>query len=175
MKRLFASAGVGMLTLLLGAPAALYAQEEPKQPRQEEPRAEPRSEPRQQEANPPREQQEAKPPKHEDEKHPAQEGKQQERSQNGRIARPAGKTVHIPDDKFRAQFGRSHTFVVSRPVVVEGQPRFQYAGYWFVIADPWPVDWAYTDDCYIDYLDGDYFLFDVLHPGVRVVLFVVAA
>jgi hypothetical protein len=181
MTRLFTSAGVGMLTLLLGAPAALYAQDEPKPPKQEEPKAEPRPEPRQQEANPPREREEArpkeeaKPPKHEDAKHQGQEGKQQERSENGRIARPAGKTVRIPDNKFRAQFGRSHTFVVNRPVVVEEQPRFQYAGYWFVIAEPWPVDWAYTDDCYIDYLDGDYFLFDLLHPGVRVVLFVVEA
>jgi len=179
MRRLIASAGIGILTLLLGAPAALYAQDEPKPPRQEEPKAEPRPEPRPQEAKPPRERgeqpkDEAKPPKHEDAKHQGQKGKQQERPEDGRIARPSGKTLRIPDDKFRAQFGRPHTFVVSRPVVVEGQPRFQYAGYWFVIADPWPVDWAYTDDCYVDYLDGDYFLFDLLHPEVRVMLFVVA-
>jgi hypothetical protein len=174
MRRLFASAGIGMLTLLLGVPAALYAQDEPK-PKQEEPKEEPRPEPRQQQANPPREKEEAKPPKHEDSKREGKEGKQQERTENGRIARPASKTVHIPDDKFHAQFGRPHTFVVNRPVVVEGQPRFQYAGYWFVIADPWPVGWAYTDDCYIDYVDGDYFLFDLLHPDIRVALFVVAA
>ena len=193
MRRLIASAGIGMLTLLLGAPAALYAQDEPKPPKQEEPKAEPKpeprqeepkaerqAEPRQQEANPPREREEqpkdeAKPPKHEDAKHPGQEGNQQERRENGRVARPVGKTVRIPGDRFRAQFGRPHTFVVNRPVIVEGQPRFQYSGYWFVIADPWPVDWAYTDDCYIDYVDGDYFLFDLLHPGMRVVLFVVSA
>jgi hypothetical protein len=85
----------------------------------------------------------------------------------------AGKGAHIPDDKFRAHFGRKHTFVVSRPVIVEGQPRFRYASYWFEIVDPWPVGWAYTDSCYIDFIDGEYFLFDLLHPGVRVVVFVV--
>ena len=58
-------------------------------------------------------------------------------------------------------------------MVVEAQPRFQYGGYWFEIVDPWPVEWAYTDDVYIDYVDGDYLLFDLLHPGVRVAVFVV--
>lgn len=80
---------------------------------------------------------------------------------------------HIPDDKFRANFGRQHTVVINRPVIVEGQPRFQYGGYWFNIVDAWPVGWAYTDQCYIDYVDGEYFLFDLLHPGVRVAIVVV--
>jgi hypothetical protein len=37
--------------------------------------------------------------------------------------------------------------VINRPVIVENRPRFQYRGYWFEIVDPWPVGWAYTDDC----------------------------
>lgn len=68
----------------------------------------------------------------------------------------------------RASFGRQHTFVISCPVTVENRPRFQSGGFWFEIIAPWPTDWAYTDDCYVDYIDGEYFLFDVLHPGVRV-------
>jgi hypothetical protein len=88
-------------------------------------------------------------------------------------ARPAGKTAHIPDDRFHAQFGRGHTFPVQRTTVVEGQQGFVYGGYTFVLVDAWPGDWAYTDDCYIDYVDGDYFLFDLLHPGRRIALFVV--
>ena len=63
--------------------------------------------------------------------------------------------------------------MIRQPVIVEGRPRFQYSGYWFVISAPWPAGWAYTDDCYIDYIDGEYFLFDLLHPGVRIALFVV--
>jgi hypothetical protein len=47
------------------------------------------------------------------------------------------------------------------------------AGYTFVILDPWPEAWLFGDDCYIDYLDGDYFLFDVFHPEIRVALLVI--
>ena len=28
-------------------------------------------------------------------------------------------------------------------------------------------------NCYIDYIDGEYFLFDLLHPGIRIAVFVV--
>ena len=94
------------------------------------------------------------------------------RDENHANARPAGKGGHIPDDKFRSNFGRGHTFHVSRPVIVNNQPTFSYGGYSFIMVDAWPVGWAYTDDCYVDYIDGEYFLFDVLHPGVRVALFV---
>jgi hypothetical protein len=63
--------------------------------------------------------------------------------------------------------------VINKTTVVNGQPRFQYSGYWFTIVDPWPVGWAYTDQCYIDYIDGQYFLFDLLHPGVQIAIVVV--
>jgi len=79
----------------------------------------------------------------------------------------------IPDDKFRAHFGQQHHFRISRPTVVSGQPRFQYGGYWFVIANPWPVGWDYADDCYIDNVDGEYLLYDLAHPGVTIVVSVV--
>ena len=80
---------------------------------------------------------------------------------------------HIPDEKFRSQFGRQHTFVVNRPVIVDNQPRIQYAGYSFELVDPWPSAWAYTDECYIDYIDDTYYLIDPLHPGIRVALIVI--
>ncbi|HTF42677.1 MAG TPA: hypothetical protein VK641_02195 [Terriglobales bacterium] len=79
----------------------------------------------------------------------------------------------IPDDKFRSHFGREHHFRVSRPTVVSGQPRFEYGGFSFIMVDPWPVGWDYADDCYIDYVDGEYLLFDLAHPGVTIVLNVV--
>jgi len=169
---------------------ALYAQEpadEPKPPKHEEPRPEPTrdaSPPARQNDAQPR-QDEAKPPKQENERNPKTENARPERdqakpgreehgqAQQNSHARPAGKSAHIPDDKFRASFGRQHTFVISRPVIIAGQPRFQYSGYWFEIVDPWPAVWAYTDDVYVDYIDGDYFLFDLLHPGVRVAVFVI--
>jgi len=109
--------------------------------------------------------------------HQEQEKSQKvETSRGGEHARPAGKSVHIPDEKFRANFGREHTFPVTRVVhettIVPGRTQFPYGGYTFVILDPWPAGWLVTDECYVDYVDGDYFLFDMLHPGVRVALFV---
>ena len=91
-------------------------------------------------------------------------------------ARPAGKSAHIPDQKFKASFGSQHRFaarqVIQTTTVVAGQTQFVYSGYTFVILDPWPGEWLYTDDCYIEYVDDDYFLFDALHPGIRIALFV---
>jgi hypothetical protein len=201
--KLYAFVGAATLALLLGTSAVAYAQQdEVKPPRQDEakPGAQPASHearpPRQEEAKPPR-QDEVKPPRQEEGKPPKLDenkpAKHEESKPSHEQAKPASpqhpqqqvehnhpaaqgnakRGGHIPDDKFHAQFGRQHTFVVNRPVVVEGQPRFQSGGYWFEIVDPWPVEWAYTDEVYIDYVDGDYFLFDLLHPGVRVVVFVV--
>jgi hypothetical protein len=74
----------------------------------------------------------------------------------------------IDDEHFRAHFGHDHHFAVRHVEVVEGRPRFAYGGYNFEIAQPWPAGWAYTDDCYIDFVDGGYFLFNLRHPGVRI-------
>jgi flagellar motor protein MotB len=76
----------------------------------------------------------------------------------------------IPEDHFRANFGREHVFVINRPVIVEGSPRFQYGGYWFGFAEPWPVGWYYTDNVYVDYVDGGYYLYNPVHPGIRIVV-----
>lgn len=150
---------------------------------------------------PDRPQEEAKPSKEEEKAQKAQQ-KQQEKeqkeqmkhnqkapaAQNGNEARPAaqgnapaanavghpkGKSARIPDQQFKSSFGKSHTFVVQRTTVVEGQPGFVYSGVNFIFLDPWPTEWVYTDDCYVDYIDGEYFLFNVLHPGIRIALFVV--
>ncbi len=74
----------------------------------------------------------------------------------------------IEDEHFRAHFGHEHHFAVRHVEVVEGRPRFEYSGYRFEIAQPWPVGWAYTDDVYIDFVDGGYYMFNLRHPGVRV-------
>lgn len=80
----------------------------------------------------------------------------------------------IPDDKFRASFGREHHFHVSHPVVVSGgRPQFAYSGYNFVLVDVWPAEWSYDDDCYVDYVDGEYYLYDLRHPGVQIAIMVV--
>ena len=193
--RAFRFLNLGLLAAMIASSAVLYAQDEKPQedkPKQEEPKqAEPKP---QNEAKPTSKQDEMKPPKQDeakparpdqpeqkqDEKQPREEMKpaQQEPARQQAApgqdnARPAGNGGRIPDDRFRAQFGREHHFAMQRPVVVSGRPQFQYGGYYFVLIDAWPPDWDYTDDCYIDYVDGEYFLFDLRHPGMRIAVTVV--
>ena len=74
----------------------------------------------------------------------------------------------IPDDRFRSSFGREHHFRVEH---VDNR-RFHYGGYWFTFNEGWPVGWGYTDDFYIDFIDGQYYLIDLSHPGVQLLLVV---
>jgi hypothetical protein len=170
------------LSVLLGISAPVYAQQDEPHP-QEEKRAQP-----DEKAAHDQDKQEDKQvykdkdkdgkqvDKEKENKHAEREEKsahQDERAEaqgERREGKPGGR---IPDDRFRANFGREHTFHIGRPVIVEGAPRFQYGGYWFVIARPWPVGWAYTDVVYVDYVDGGYYLISPVHPGVQILINVV--
>jgi hypothetical protein len=79
----------------------------------------------------------------------------------------------IPDDRFHSSFGSDHRFRIGNPTVVAGYSRFRYGGYWFGFVQPWPVGWYYTDDVYVDYLDGGYFLCNPSYPGDRIAISVV--
>lgn len=74
----------------------------------------------------------------------------------------------IPDQDFRAHFGREHAFRVAR----RDDRRFNYGGYWFVYSQPWPAGWSYDDDVYVDDVDGEYYLIDPVHPGIRLLVIV---
>ena len=134
-------------------------------PRQEEPKAQKPE--KQENPNLPKDSKESSKPAHEEKGQPAQAGH----------ARPSGKSAHIPEQKFKASFGRQHSFtvkqVINQTTIVPGQTQFVYSGYTFIVLDPWPAEWVFTDDCYIDYVDDEYFMFDVFHPGIRVAVFVV--
>jgi outer membrane biosynthesis protein TonB len=74
----------------------------------------------------------------------------------------------IPDERFKANFGREHSFRVS-----QGDYRdrhFQYGGYSFGFVDPWPSNWLYTQDVYVVEIDGVYYLCNPMYPGVNLVL-----
>jgi hypothetical protein len=74
----------------------------------------------------------------------------------------------IPDDRYKANFGREHSFRVS-----EGDyrnHRFQYGGYWFGFVDPWPSNWLYTQNVYVIDIGGVYYLCNPAYPGVNVAL-----
>jgi hypothetical protein len=119
-------------------------------------------------ASPHQDQQEQKEQRHEE--------RDQQKMERGEHQHPAQaqKGKRIPDDKFRAHFGRQHTFHVQRTQVINNpQPVVVFGGYSFQLIDVWPAEWAFDDDCYIDYVDGEYFLFDAFHPGIRVAVFVV--
>jgi hypothetical protein len=79
----------------------------------------------------------------------------------------------IPDERFRSHFGRGHEFRMGNPVMVSGYSRFQYGGYWFGYVQPWPAGWYYTDEFYIDYVDGGYFMYNPYYPGTRFAITVV--
>ena len=73
----------------------------------------------------------------------------------------------IPEENFRQNFGSSRLFRAN--IVNEGGfSRFQYGGVWFGFNNTWPVGWAYTDDVYIDYLDGGYVLCNPAYPDVYI-------
>lgn len=166
---------MSVLISLLGTTGLIYSQDPKPQdePRPEDarPARDEAKPPKQDEAKPPR-QEEVKPPAHEEDAKPSKQAEHADQA-SPRAEHADNQRGRIPDDKFRAHFGRQHTLVINRTTIVEGQPRFQYFGYWFTIVDPWPAGWAYSDQCYIDYIDGEYFLFDLRHPGVRIAIGVV--
>ncbi len=165
-------AGTAALFFVFGVAAPVYAQDRP----QDSP-AKPEDKP----GKP-----EEKPAKPEDAKTPHDSARPQTDAPKDHpdVARPkdehpqaaqARNTQHggakrIPDDKFKAHFGREHTFHVGHPQIVGGQPHFQYGGYSFVISQPWPGGWGYDDDVYIVDIDGTYYLLDLAHPGVQLAL-----
>lgn len=185
---------LGTLTLLLifGATTPAYAQEphdqdhptKPEEPKpadnpknQAEPPKTPNDNARPQETKPPKEEPKPEKPKATP---PSNQGeRQQAEHQNDEHAKAQQDASHkqtaqahgrIPDDKFKANFGREHTFHVGHPVIVGGRARFSYGGYSFFIGQAWPGAWGYDDDVYIVDVNGVYYLVDNNHPGIQLEL-----
>jgi hypothetical protein len=76
----------------------------------------------------------------------------------------------IPDDHYRAYFGRGHAFRMGPPRFIDGYNRFQYSGYWFGYNQPWPSGWGYNDDVYVEYVGGAYYLYNPRHSGIHITL-----
>ena len=195
MKRFVVVGGICASFLLLAAFAAVAqdehkderpnaAQERQEQPRQQE-QVKPGDRPNQDRPSEDRKNQEPQAGDRHD-KTPQSEGRQPQEPQNGdrhMQGKPAneehgraaeGQRRRIPDRDFHAHFGQPHRFAVGHLQTYQGRPSFAYSGYTFVLVQGWPAGWVYDDDdCYIDYVDGDYWLFNVMYPGVRVELFIV--
>ena len=93
--------------------------------------------------------------------------------QHAQQSKPEQKEEHasggrIPDDRFKAHFGREHSFRVSESDY--RNRRFQYGGYWFGFASAWPSNWLYTQDVYVIEINGMYYLCNPTYPGVNLAL-----
>jgi len=164
------SAGILSLTLVAAAPVFAQEQHEPEEkakPAQEEKKAEPAKKAEQEKSAKP---QEKGVPQ---EKNAKQEGKTAEQhSQPAKTQQPAqraGGGGRIPADRYKANFGREHTFHVSQAEYSGGR-RFQYGGYWFGFVDPWPSNWLYTQDVFVVEINGMYYLCNAAYPGVNIAL-----
>jgi hypothetical protein len=93
-------------------------------------------------------------------------------ARGGRPARYAHYNGRVPYARFHASFGSAHRFHVSHFMMVGGRRQFVYGGYRFAIVGAWPMGWAYTSPFYIDWIDGGYFMFNPLYPGIRVAIIV---
>jgi hypothetical protein len=71
----------------------------------------------------------------------------------------------ISEAHYSASFGSGHSFHVNRGDY--DRHRFAYGGYNFGFGAPWPVGWGYDDDGYVVYDGGGYYMYDRIHPGLR--------
>jgi len=178
---------IAVLSLILGVAAPVYAQqEEQKRPeeekarpaQQEEKKAQPEKSAKQDEKGAQKQEKSAKQEgnktqqseknanqegKSTPEKH-AEQAKTQQQAHGG-----AGNGGRIPDARFKANFGREHTFRVSQAEYSGGR-RFQYGGYWFGFVDSWPSNWLYTQDVFVVEINGVYYLCNPMFPGVNIAL-----
>jgi hypothetical protein len=96
-------------------------------------------------------------------------GRSQVRAQQsppaGRV-RGANEHGRISNDHYAAHFGSGHRFHVTRGDYEHR--RFRYGGYAFGFVDPWPIGWGYSDDVYVEYADGGYYMYNRIQPGVRI-------
>lgn len=151
-----------VLSLTLGVVAPAFAQEQHDQQEQKDKPAARENEKKAQPAKP--EEKNAKP----EEKNARPEAKPA--PEQHAQAKPAARAQRgrIPDDRFKAHFGQSHTFRVSRGDY--NNHRFQYGGYSFGFVGIWPSNWLYTQNVYVIEIDGVYYLCNASYPGVNLEL-----
>jgi len=177
-----------VLTLTLVAAAPIYAQEQRDQ--QEEQKTKPEEKAPAAKQDEKNAQQEEKNTKQEEknaqqqdknnqsaEKNAQQQdknSKQEEKNAQQQQAKPVQQRAGgnggggIPADRFKANFGREHSFRVSQGDY--NNRRFQYGGYAFGFVDVWPSNWLYTQDVFVVEINGVYYLCNPMYPGVNVAL-----
>src|SRR5580698_9933107 len=153
--------GTTLLSLTLGASSAAYAQD------QHEQQEEQKDKPAEKKAQPEK-------PARPEEKNAQEEKNTKPEEKNTQQRAPESKPAQhaaggrIPADRYKANFGREHTFRVSQRDFSSG--RFQYGGYWFGFGGAWPSNWLYTQDVYVVEINGMYYLCNPMYPGVNLVI-----
>ncbi len=166
--------GTAVLSLSLGVGIPAYAQQEQHEQQEEnkdkpaqekEKRAQPEKTAHPEEEKNARQQEKNTRPeeKNTQEQRPqeANSGKQEEHARGNGGGR-------IPEDRYKANFGRDHRFRVTESNYRDR--RFQYGGYSFGFVDAWPSNWLYTQDVYVVEINGVYYLCNASYPGVNLVL-----
>jgi flagellar motor protein MotB len=175
----FISTAVLSLTLVAAAPMYAQEQQDEQKAKPEEKKAQPEKSAKQEQKPAAQQEKNAKQGEksaQQQDKNTKQEEKSAQQQQRTPQAKPeqqaqrasGNRGGRIPDDRFKSNFGREHTFHVS-----EGDyrnHRFQYGGYWFVFSDPWPSNWLYTQDVYVIEIDGVYYLCNAMYPGINIAL-----
>ncbi len=156
-----------VLSLTLGASSAAYAQDQ--QHDQQDEKAKTAQDDKKAQPEKKQEDKNAKP----EEKQAQPENNAKQEQQRAPEAKPEKQEQHagagrIPADRYKANFGREHTFRVSQNDFRSG--RFQYGGYWFGFGGAWPSNWLYTQDVYVIEIDGMYYLCNPTYPGVNLAI-----
>jgi hypothetical protein len=181
-----------ILSLLLGIASTAYAQEQQEEPKDKPAQQEEKhTQPEEKKAQPPKPAKENQKTAQQEEKNAKPEAKAAQQEEKNKPeertaqqprppteqARPGQPAQHaggngggrIPDDRYRANFGREHTFRVTE-VDYSRDRRFQYGGYWFGFAAAWPSNWLYTQDVFVVEINGVYYLCNPMYPGVNIAL-----
>jgi len=165
--KLAGAIGTAILSLTLGASSLAYAQDQHDQQEEQkdkpaEKKAQPEKPAKQEQKNA-QEEKNTKP----EEKNAKQEPQRAPEAKSEKPAQHASGS-RIPADRYKANFGREHTFRVSQNDFRSG--RFQYGGYWFGFGGAWPSNWLYTQDVYVIEIDGMYYLCNPMYPGVNLLI-----
>jgi len=169
MMKLVGAISTVVLSLTLGVAAPAYAQEQHDQQEENKDRPAAEKEKKAQPEKTMKPEEKAAPQQHAQEAKPGKQEQHAQEAKPGKQEQHAGKGAgRIPDDRFRANFGSAHRFHVSQAEY--GNRRFQYGGYWFGFAQPWPSNWLYTQDVYVIEINGVYYLCNASYPGVNLTL-----
>jgi hypothetical protein len=174
--RLLSAIGISVLALAIVVPA--YAQDKPDQKEEEKDKPAKEKEKKEEPSKPMKEEdrkaepekkniQEEKTTQQQEKKNQQEQRDTQQQTRNNQEQKNVQRG-RIPEDRYRAHFGREHTFRVSQGDFRSG--RFQYGGYWFGFGGEWPSNWLYTQDVYVIEINGVYYLCNPAYPGVNLLI-----